>query len=271
MGGYITMDKDLEEDPRTDDLGHALYEVMGGLYRDDCDASQRRPADERLFGVCRDAVIGGLYKLWRYGDAFIGRHNRLKGASRGAARIAEITSLPASLVQQFPSEWLRIHPDGTVELPEYSEKNRMHDRDIRRSSGRERTARWRERKAAEKKARDASHSVTHDSAKRHRDAPTGTVPVPTQTGPDHPDRTGAGPAAKKPGSRAPKGASPGGKSESERHANGHTKTDRELEADARKLAAAGMGSADIAKTLAQYGVEQHQVIAWISNEPAAAT
>lgn len=265
MGGFITMDKDLEEDPRIDDLGHALYETMGGRYRDDCDASQRRAADERLFGVCRDAVLGGLYKLWRHGDAFLGRHNRLRGASRGAARIAEITSLPLSLVQLLPREWLKIHPDGSVELPDYIEKNRLHNRDIRRSNGRERTAKWRANRRAEKSSGDASPSVTPDSEKRHGDAPTGTG---TGTNPDRTIQTGL-----EVGGGAQLASAQGrlaGRKDTER-SNGRRKSDLELEADAHRLAAAGMSSHDIARTLGQHGVTHHQVTAWISNIPAKAS
>jgi hypothetical protein len=271
MGGFITMDKDLEEDPRIDDLGHALYEIMGGRYReedeaaDDGDASQRRPADERLFGVCRDAVLGGLYKLWRHGDAFLGRHNRLKGVSHGAARIAKIMSLPLSLVRLVPAEWLKIHPDGSVELPDYAEKNRLHNRDIRRSNGRERTAKWRANRRAEKSNGDASHGVTSEGEKRHGDAPTGTG---TGTNPDRTIQTGLGV-----GGGAQLASAQGrlaGRKDPERAPKVHRKSERELEADAHKLAAAGMSIDDIVRTLRQHEVTTHQVTAWISNLPPTA-
>jgi hypothetical protein len=197
MSGYITMDKDLEEDPRTDDLGHALYEIMGGRYLEDpdADAVHRKPIDERLLGVCRSAIIGGLYKLWRHGDGFLGRHDRLKSVtlgdafgashvtngprhavSRSFARIAEVTALPASLLKIFPEEWLRIHDDGSIELPGYSAKNRFANRDLRREKGRDRTRRWREKNKHPETEGDASHAVTSSVTKRHGDG----VPRPSQ-------------------------------------------------------------------------------------------
>lgn len=271
MGGFITMDKDLEEDPRIDDLGHALYEIMGGTYRDedsdDSDASQRRPSDERLFGICRDAVLGGLYKLWRHGDAFLGRHNRLKGVSHGAARVAKIMSLPLSLVRLVPDEWLKIHPDGSVELPDYAEKNRLHNRDIRRSNGRERTAKWRANRKSGKSDGDASRGVTNESEKRHGDAPTGTG-TGTETRPDHPDRSGVGAGAQL---ASAQGRLAGRKRKDSERSPSHRKSDRELEADAHKLASTGMSSHDIAKALSQYEVTPHQVTTWLSNLPAKAS
>lgn len=174
MGGYIRMDKDLEDDSRVAVLGDILA-VDLALDR----------------GLARDAVIGGLYRLWRHGDTHLGRHNRLKGVSHGLARIAEVTGLPASLLAQFPEEWLRVHPDGSVELPDYSAKNALIDRDIRRANGRDRTARWREKKRRETANGDTSHSVTEETSHRHQTVTTGTG-TGTGTGTE-PSVTGSGP------------------------------------------------------------------------------
>lgn len=159
MGGYIRMDKDLEDDPRVADLGDLLA-VSASIDK----------------GLARDAVIGGLYRLWRHGDTHLGRHNRLKGASHGLARISEVTALPVSLLERFPVEWLHLHEDGTVELPDYAAKNALVDRDVRRANGRERTQRWREKKRRDSLNGDSSHTVTAEASQRHQRVTTGTGP-----------------------------------------------------------------------------------------------
>jgi hypothetical protein len=185
MGGYIRMDKDLEDDPRVDDLAKALGRLLPDLIRD--------ASPKLLEELGRVTVLGGLYRLWRYGDTYLGRHDRLKGASRSFARIAEVTALPVSLLELFPSEWLKVHADGSVELPGYSSKNALVNRDERRESGRKRTARWRERKRTQQVNGDASHAVTGEASQRHKSVTTGTGSgtgtgtVPSETG------TGTGP------------------------------------------------------------------------------
>src|SRR2546421_12866120 len=116
MGGYIRMDKDLEDDPRVVALAEQFASIQG------IDRS-----------IACNAVIGGLYRLWRYGDTHLGRHNRISGALRGGARIAEVTALPVLLLQNFPSEWLRVQADGTIELPDYAAKNKPIEREQRRA------------------------------------------------------------------------------------------------------------------------------------------
>ena len=157
MGGYIRMDKDLEDDPRVVDLGDALAASTG--------------LDK---GLARDAVIGGLYRLWRHADTHLGRHDRLKTASPTLARISEVTALPASLIRQFPAEWLTQHDDGSIELPGYAAKNVLIDKDQRRENGRLRTRKWRERKRLETLNGDASHGVTAEASQRHKSVTTGT-------------------------------------------------------------------------------------------------
>jgi hypothetical protein len=157
VGGYIRMDKDLEDDPRIDELAERLADLV----------AIPKP-------LACDAVIGGLYRLWRYGDTHLGRHNRLKGVSRGLARIGEVTALPLSLLQVFPREWLQVHPDGSIELPDYSAKNALINRDVRRANGRERTRRWREKRSSPSVNGDASHDVTPTASPRHQSVTTGT-------------------------------------------------------------------------------------------------
>lgn len=185
MGGYIRMDKDLEDDPRVTELGELLAKQLMAL--------PREQLAEIIEQIGCDAVLGGLFKLWRHGDTHLRRHDRLGIASH---RLAHVTGLPASLIAKFPLDWLRIHPDGAVELPGYSAKNALIDKDERRAKGRERTRRYREKKRLESKSGDAENGVTPPASHRHNGVTTGTGPgtgpgtVPTVPG------TGTGPGAK---------------------------------------------------------------------------
>jgi len=271
VGGYIRMDKDLEDDPRVGDLGDFLADSVG--------------IDK---GLARDAVMGGLYRLWRHGDTHLGRHNRLKGASHGLARISEVTALPVSLLERFPTEWLRVHEDGSVELPDYAAKNALIDRDVRRANGRERTQRWREKKHRALLTGDTSHRVTTETSQRHQTVTTGTgTGTGTETGPSvtetgtgdvsgrrvgdaavavtepHPDPQRIRPPAnlQDRSPRFPLGSGP----EAARPTPTPTKTEAQLQADAQALAAAGNSSWDIAKLLGGYGVTPQKVSAWLAN------
>jgi hypothetical protein len=163
MGGYVQMDKDLEDDPRVTALTDRLMEYCLKL-----------GISEELVGVLRplmrDASLGSLYRLWRHADTHLKSHNRLQASSQ---HVAEVTGLPVTLLRYFPSQWLVVHDDGAVELPNYSTKNALLNKDERRASGRERTARWREKQRA---LRDASGDMFGDASQRHTSVTTGTGP-----------------------------------------------------------------------------------------------
>lgn len=174
MGGYIRMDKDLEDDPRVLRLADLLA-AESGIDR----------------ALARNAVIGGLYRLWRYGDTHLGRYNRFKSPLHGAARIAEVTALPLEVLRQFPPEWFREHADGTVELPEYAAKNNLIDRDLRREKGRERVRRFRARQRESAQNGNGTAGVTREALHRYPSVTTGTGTGPgtgTET-----SETGTGP------------------------------------------------------------------------------
>lgn len=176
MGGYIRMDKDLDDDPRVLALADRIAAELKQLIEVASDAD--------LQTVIRDlagnAALGSLFKLWRYGDTHLGRHNRLKGALHGAALISKVTALPAGVLRDFPGDWLRMHEDGSVELPDYSAKNNLIDRDLRREKTRERVRRFRERQRENMGKRNGANSVTHEALQRDASVTTGTG---TGTGP----------------------------------------------------------------------------------------
>lgn len=289
MGGYIRMDKDLEDDPRVDDLAEALARSHLGLAGEPSDFT---PQQLQILGLARDAVLGGLYRLWRYGDTYLGRHDRLKGASRGFARIQEVTALPTSLLKQFPAEWLREHADGTVELPGYSAKNALINRDQRREKGRERTRRYRDKKRQLTSDGDGVTQRHSGASQRHQNVTTGTG---TGTGPD-PDPPEPGPVPQPVSQRreilAPDGALASAQGHLARRLgagvgegkggarDGVTVTPvtrngkhsaAELEAFALRMASVGTDSLDIAKTLEPLGATGQQVRAWLANAPATAS
>lgn len=255
MGGYIRMDKDLEDDPRVSDLCEAFARQLSTL-----PAEQLR---QLLPGLACNAVLGGLYRLWRYADTHLGRHNRLKGALHGAARIADVTALPTELLACFPPEWLKEHADGSVELPDYAAKNSLIDRDIRREKNRERVRRFRERKRAPKEEGrpngNASKSVTPDALQRYTRVTTGTG---TGTGPEpdppkpEPDRNQS-PSSLANGAEAPR--SLGEESKPKLGA-------AELESMAHRLAAKGRDLAAVQAVLEPYGATPEQIQHWLNGQ-----
>jgi hypothetical protein len=259
MGGYIRMDKDLEDDPRVSDLAEALARQLSTL----------TPEELRRYlpGLACNAVLGGLYRLWRYADTHLGRHNRLKGALHGAARIGDVTALPKELLACFPPEWLKEHADGSMELPDYAAKNSLIDRDIRREKNRERVRRFRERKRAPKEdARpngNVSKSVTPDALQRYTRVTTGTG---TGTGPE-PDPPKPGPDRNHTlGSLANGAEAPRSPSEESKPKLGAA----ELESMAHRLAAKGRDLAAVQSVLGPYGASAEQVVQWLGNAPPEA-
>lgn len=257
MGGYIRMDKDLADDPRVKDLGERLARSHFGLTGE---ADSWSPQQLLMLGIARDAVIGGLYRLWRHGDTYLGRHDRLKGASPGLARIEEVTALPVSLLKTFPPEWLKQHPDESVELPGYAHKNALINRDERRAGGRKRTAKWRARKRIKDSNGDASHDVTAEASQRHENVTTGTG-TGTGTG-TVPTVPGSGTETGTPNERAscadaPRSPGAERKSEPLPHL-----TPQQLQTMAQGLAQKGRDEAAIAATLQPYGATIDQVRAW---------
>ena len=174
---YVKIDKDLCDDWRIFALANLLLDewVAAGLSGDSRAAFR---------GAARNALLGGLYRLWRYADTHLVRHDRLKLALQG---LEEVTQLPVTVLGKFPAEWLTVHDDGTIELPGYALKNSLIDRDDRREQTRERVRRFRQRqrdaKSAHRKRSGNSNGVTSAS-------PPVPVPVPG-TGPL--DRTGTVP------------------------------------------------------------------------------
>lgn len=272
MGGYIRMDKDLDDDPRVHDLGEALARERFGL---ETQEPENYTADDvQTIGLACDAVIGALYRLWRYGDTYLGRHDRLKGASRGLARIAEVTALPMSLLRMFPIEWLLIHTDGSIELPGYASKNALINRDKRREGGRERTRRYREKK---RKQVEECNDVTQrhiETSQRHQNVTTGTG---TGTGPEPEppnrfrDRNPGGESRETPAHHGALASAQGHLARrvglAKTAGNAVTHTSAELEAFAHRMAADGADSDGIARTLEPLGATAQQVRQWLANAP----
>jgi hypothetical protein len=165
MGGYVQMDKDLEDDPRVTTLTDCLIDHWLSL-------GVPEALKDSMRAQARDASLGALYRLWRHADTHLKSHNRLQAPLH---HVAEVTGLPVTVLRHFPSQWLIVHDDDIVELPNYSSKNALLNKDERRESGRERTARWRQR---QREKRDAEKSVTGDASQRHASVTTGTGPGP---------------------------------------------------------------------------------------------
>jgi hypothetical protein len=176
MGGYVAMDKDLDDDGRTLALRDDILEHLVSLGVPAILKDALRP-------FAHEAALGALYKLWRHGDTHL-RHSvtgdvtgdaalRLNRVTIALRHLAEVTGLPVTLLRRLPSQWLIEHDDGTVELPGYSTKNTLQDKDERREKRNARQARYRARKKAQ---RDAPSDVTGDASVTS----TGVTPNPSQ-------------------------------------------------------------------------------------------
>src|SRR5579863_674913 len=256
VGGYIRLDKDLQDDPRVLVLADGMVEEWQALIGFKVDRESARWSAWHA-SAC-NAVVGGLYRLWRYADSHLVRGDTLKLALPG---LSVVTGLSVTTLRRFPRDWLRERPDGTVELPDYIAKNALIDKDLRREKNRERVRKHRRKhRAAAEAERNASVSpstITHA-------LPPEPVPDP---GPDpYPPKPGPDPAqAKNRETQAPTRAPlASGKSHLAARARVVVKTEPELIADSRRLASTGIAIGDIARMLGQYGATVEKVLAWTS-------
>jgi len=197
MGGHVRMDKDLEDDPRTLYLTEKLLDHwvslgVPGVLRD----SLREGA--------RNAAVGGLYRLWRYADTHLKRGDLL---NLPLPALAAVTGWPVTTLKHFPQSWLVEHPDGNVQLPDYSDKNALQVKDNRREKTRLRVAAWRRRQREDGSEGNALPKRIGNTNERHSDVTTGTgsgpEPEPNQKNPPTPLRQG-GNGAHAPANRKPR-------------------------------------------------------------------
>jgi hypothetical protein len=149
---YVKLDKDLADDWRVLSLADSLVKewVAAGL---------SPVTGVTLIGNASNAVLGGLYCLWRYADTHLRSDDRL---NLSLVALSSVTRLPVSLLEKFPTEWLRQNDDGSLTLPDYSSKNAVLNKDERRAQTRERVRRYREKIRA-----DHQHKSTRSSNGRN--------------------------------------------------------------------------------------------------------
>lgn len=180
MGGYVPMDKDLDDDGRVLQLRDDILEHLLGL-------GVPKVLTDVLKPFAHQAALGALYKLWRHGDTHL-RHEVTRGVTGDASvdaalrlncvttashHLAEVTGLPVTLLRHLPREWFVEHEDGTIELPGYADKNVLQDKEERRARRNARQARYRARQRARG---DASRDASRDGAVTS----TSVTPNPTQ-------------------------------------------------------------------------------------------
>jgi hypothetical protein len=246
------MDKDLEGDPRVLALTENLLDDMIERGLADCFRDAFR-------AIARNAVTGALYALWRHADTYLQTGDVTPVSVTG---LASITGLSVTVLTRFPPEWLRERPDGTVELPGYSDKNMLVTKDLRKENNRLRQARFRAKQRNARNALPSRESNARNSPSRagaHTRARAQPGPVPPYR--DREAALASAPAhlaqPKKPEpERQPK---PNGK-----HPPTPPKTPEQLASDARQLAATGLTTAEITRMLAQHGVTLEQTAAWLA-------
>lgn len=285
MPGHIRLDKDLPEDARVLALGAEILSWLRSFASGNAlQSALQNPEEMRnaLGWLARTSALGVLAQLWIYADTHAHENN---GLDVTLCMLADVTRLPALLLEKLPAAWLRTRADGTVELPEYVEKNALLSKEKRKVDSRERVRRFRSRQAKKRNAlpvkkRNARNAVTcnarnadvtHLRARsRPRATGTGTGPSETGTGPvavrsRKTSSASAGELASAQGASLAVNR-PGGNGNAGRTLSTPAKpTEPELEAKARRLATAGFGIGDIVKALAQFGVEAAQVTAWLAN------
>lgn len=259
MGGHIRMDKDLKEDPRVLKLTDAVLDDW---------ISKGMPTTCRvtLKSHARNAVMGFLYSVWRYADTYLQTGDVTEVS---VTDLADVTGMSVTVIEKMPPEWLKAREDNAIELPGFTDKNALITKDLRREQNKIRQARHREKKRQERNAllsqeSNAGNSPSRGRAHARAQAPPGPVP---------PNRTPGSEERQSPGSAYAELTSAHGRIArripGEKNGSGQPqKSQAELEADALKLAAAGMDSAGIVHNLAQYGVDAHQVTLWLANAPA---
>ena len=187
MGGHIRLDKDLADDPRMIELAEIYAEHLepGICQREEGDARKALILD-----VCRNALLGVTYKLWRYADTHIHSDNTLNVT---LTQLAYEIKCPLAVMKKFPREWLVVRPNGRVILPDYVEKNALIAKEKRREQGRDRVARYRARQAAECNADGNALQVTQSNGRnapsraRARARVPNPYPNPSENSPQPPD------------------------------------------------------------------------------------
>lgn len=167
---YIRIDKDMDSDPRLLALAHDIAaSVFVCAGENAADSSLGESATRNV--IC-NALLGSLVTLWCYADTHIRADDTLP---IGIGVLTDLIGLPVEWVKKFPAEWLIVHGNGTVELPDYCAKNGLISKEKRREQGRERVRRFRARQAgsvAPPVTQNVTQPVTHGNA---------SLPYPDQT------------------------------------------------------------------------------------------
>ncbi len=192
-GAFITLDKDLGDDPRTLALAEHYADMLLrrlatlGISLPDRNASRDEYDSLRgaLRDISRNAVVGVLFNLWRYADTHID-HNNMLPLSLGM--LAGFCRADVSFLEHLPPTWLLVDSENSVTLPDYANKNWLITRDVRRNQGRERQQRYRDnheyvRKPQHAPANDVRNVTPRRNAKvtPPRVAPAHASPSPSPT------------------------------------------------------------------------------------------
>lgn len=204
MGGYIQWDKDLSDDPRVVELAaaaHARFPV-----------DALGPAGSK--GLWRDAILGGLVRMWTYADVHVDSADILPLSLSG---LADVCGLPEDILRTFPRTWLAVdEATGRVKLPGYVAKNRIMARDERKENKDLKRSQWREQKRRQREKLSAERPAGHQGGQAETCPPnvhlsggcppytgTGPVPIPDLKNPLPPPS--GGPAVNGHGPKRPNG------------------------------------------------------------------
>lgn len=188
MGRYIQVDKDLPLDPRMVELGEAALTWLGRKLK----LTDAQLSDPELAEFARNAVMGGMVRLWMHGDTYIESDDRLKLASR---TILTVTGFARDVLRAITPKWLlKLDENDSYELPNYSSKNHILDKEHRRALSAKRSREYRARQREESSrssrrdgrdgppsdGRDTSVTTGPDPDPGPGTVPSGPVPDPKE-------------------------------------------------------------------------------------------
>jgi hypothetical protein len=139
-GGYIKFDKDMADDPRTNEAAIQLTKRYS--------VSEISPQGERAlspgeqFRFQCNAVTGALVTLWKHADVHIRADNTLPMQSAALDSMVGIQGF----CEVISPDWVDELDDGTLILPGYCEKNSLNAKRIALVKGNARVAAFRAKK-----------------------------------------------------------------------------------------------------------------------------
>lgn len=120
--GYISVDKDQVDHPGIYDVVDAILDSREIQFSTHDDNGTGDVNDAVVKELLRSLTVGALVRLWCYADRHLRANNTLPLSVTGCE---QVMGLPEGWLRFFPERWVKESSDGTVELPNYIQKNHL--------------------------------------------------------------------------------------------------------------------------------------------------